>query len=181
MLVTIFCYMYKLINILSPGGMVRKHLPRGPLDTLSIYWCRKRFWGFQIYGGWEAFLKFWKCFIPLREASKEAPKGSNWYSFHFIGVGNGTGGFKFTDGFLPFWKLENVLSPGGMLRKQLPVGVQLILFPFYWCRKRYWGFQIYRRFFAILKTWKCVIWWDGGDGGDGWTDGTGGTVPKSVL
>ena len=52
-------------------------------------------------------------------------------------------------------------------------GVQLILFPFYWCRKRYWGFQIYRRFFAILKTWKCVIWWDG------WTDGTGGRMGRS--
>ena len=32
------------LNGLSLGGMVRKHLPRGPLDTLSIYWCRKRFW-----------------------------------------------------------------------------------------------------------------------------------------
>ena len=33
---------------------MRKQLPRGPLDTLSIYWCRKRFWGVsksQLSGG----------------------------------------------------------------------------------------------------------------------------------
>ena len=30
---------------------MRKHLPRGPLDTLSIYWCRKRFWGVSILRG----------------------------------------------------------------------------------------------------------------------------------
>ena len=27
---------------------MRKQLLRGPIDTLSIYWCRKRFWGVSI-------------------------------------------------------------------------------------------------------------------------------------
>ena len=35
-------------GMLSPGGMVRKQLPRGPLDTLSIYLSRKQFRGVSI-------------------------------------------------------------------------------------------------------------------------------------
>ena len=96
-----------------------------------------------------------RYFTPRREAAKAAPKGSTWYSFHLIGVGNGSGGFTFTVGGRPFWNFENVLSPGGKLRKQLPS--QLILFPFNWCRKRFWGFQIYGGWEAFLKFWKCFI------------------------
>ena len=32
----------------------------------------------------------------------QLPRGPIEYSFHFIGVGNGTGGFKFTGGNSPF-------------------------------------------------------------------------------
>ena len=92
-----------------------KQIPKEvQLFLLMFYcWCRKRYWGFQIYMGWQAFLKSWKCFIPRREAAKAAPKGSNWYFFHLIGVGNGSGGFKFTEGERPFRNLENDLSPEG--------------------------------------------------------------------
>ena len=55
--------------------------------------------------------KQFEDFIPRREAAKAAPKGSN-PSFHFIGVGNGTGGFKITLLRWPFWNLENVLFDG---------------------------------------------------------------------
>ena len=41
----------------------------------------------------------------------EPERGPIFFTLHFIGVGRGTGGFKFTDGFLPFGKLENVLFP----------------------------------------------------------------------
>ena len=142
-----------------PKGRLLADTSRGPIifTYLCIILSLETYIGLSIYRRIFASLRPWKFFIPRREAAKAAPKGSNWYSFHFLGVGNGTGGFIFTDGFLPFRKLENVLSPGGMLRKQLPVGVQLTLFTFYWCRKRYWGFQIYKRFFAILKTWICFI------------------------
>ena len=44
------------------------------------------------------------------------------FSFIFIGVVNGTEGFKNTRDDGPFWILEKVLSPGGSLRKQLPRG-----------------------------------------------------------
>ena len=34
------------------------------------------------------------------------------YSFHFIGIGNGSRGFKNTSVNRPFWNLENVLYDG---------------------------------------------------------------------
>ena len=44
--------MFHLFSVSSPWGMVRKQLPRGPLDTLSIYWWRERFWGISdLLGG----------------------------------------------------------------------------------------------------------------------------------
>ena len=53
---------------------------------------------------------------------KANPRGPREKSFHFIGLGNGVWGFKNTIGERTFLKLENVLSPGGSLRKQLPRG-----------------------------------------------------------
>ena len=58
-------------------------------------------------------------------------KGSNWISFHFIGIDNGTGGFKNTYEDRPFWNPENVLSPEGSLRKQTPRGP--FLFTYFLC------------------------------------------------
>ena len=49
-------------------------------------------------------------FIPRRES---APRGPIEYSFHFIGIGNGSRGFKNTNVNRPFLKLENVLFDGG--------------------------------------------------------------------
>ena len=66
------------------------------------------------------------------------------FTFHFIGVGRGTGGFNFRGGNPPFWNLENVLSPGGTLLSRVLKGSNCFYFRFYWCRKRYWGCQIYR-------------------------------------
>ena len=41
----------------------------------------------------------------------EPERGPIVFTLHFIGVGRGTGGFKFTRGERPFRNLENVLSP----------------------------------------------------------------------
>ena len=141
-------------NVLSPGGRLRKQLPRGPIV----------------------------------------------FTFHFIGVGNGTGGFKIRTWNRPFWNLGIVLSPEGtcacrlqkgyncfllmfylgregcLMFQFLPryanprmfyppegvcladsEGVQLFYFPFYWCRKRYWGFQNPHLKSAFLKHWNCFI------------------------
>ena len=45
--------------VLSSGGMLRKQLPRGPIEYIPFYWCRKRYCHFLVYGGGggEAFLK----------------------------------------------------------------------------------------------------------------------------
>ena len=53
----------------------------------------------------------------------QLPRGPIEYSFHFIGVGNGTEGFTNTGGDRPFWDLENVFFfHERSLRKQLPRG-----------------------------------------------------------
>ena len=101
--------------------------PEGVCQSSSALFTFYRLphWGFQKHWRWQAFFKSWKCFIPRREAAKAAPKGSNWYSFHFIDVGNGSGGFKFTEDNSPFWILENVLSPEGTLESWAHCGLRI--------------------------------------------------------
>ena len=57
----------------------------------------------------------------------------------------------FQEGYLkcrfPLLKLkcQNVLSPGGTLLSRARRWSNCFYFPFYWCRKRYWGFQFQER------------------------------------
>ena len=60
---------------------------------------------------------------------RRLPRGPIEYSFHFIGIGNGSRGFKNTSVNRPFINVENVLFPEGRC-VAYPVGVQLILFTF---------------------------------------------------
>ena len=60
--------------------------------------------------------------IPRRETAKAAPKVSNWYSFHLIGLGNVYWTFCFSGGNPPFWKLENALSLKGTLQNRTQWG-----------------------------------------------------------
>ena len=50
--------------------------------------------------------------IPQRESARRLQRGPIEYSFHFIGIGNCSRGFKNTCVNRPFWKLENVLFDG---------------------------------------------------------------------
>ena len=67
----------KLENVLSPGGSLRKQLLRGPIVFNSRY-------------------------IPWRESALQLLRGPIVFNLCFIGVRNGTGGFKNTDGESPF-------------------------------------------------------------------------------
>ena len=64
-----------------------------------------------LFDGWVGAFSS-KCFIPRRESSRRLPRGPIEYSFHFIGVGNGSRGFKNTNVNKPFWNLEIVLFHG---------------------------------------------------------------------
>ena len=82
---------------------MRKQLPRGPLDTLSIYWCRKRFWRVSNLRGVRGlFENLENVLSPGGTLQSRARKGSNCFYLCFIGVGRGTGGFKFCGGERPF-------------------------------------------------------------------------------
>ena len=81
-------------------------------------------------------------FYPLEGLCEAEPEGGPIvFTLDFIGVGKGTGGFKIHILHWPFWNLENVLSPGGTLQSRARRWSNCFYFRFYWCRKRYWGFQ----------------------------------------
>ena len=44
------------------------------------------------------------------------------------------------------------------------------IFPFYWYRKRFSGYQKHQRRQTFLKTWKCFIWWGWVSGWVDWTE-----------
>ena len=133
-----------------PEGLCGAEPEGGPI-SLCIISVRKHIWHFQNPHIPSAFLKSRKCFIPRRDSAEQSPKGSNCFYLGFIGVGRGTGGFNFRGGNPPFWKLENVLSPGGMVRKHLPRG------PYVSPSEGCLGFQKHHFTSAFLKTWKCFI------------------------
>ena len=51
-------------------------------------------------------------FYPPEGWCESSSQGVQLILFPFIGVGNGSGGFKFTGGERPFRNLENVLFDG---------------------------------------------------------------------
>ena len=88
---------------LSPGGMVRKQLPRGPLDTLSIYWCRKRFWGVSNLRRVRGLFEKLENFYPLKGLCKADTEGGPIvFTYVLFCVRKRILEFQFTDGFLPF-------------------------------------------------------------------------------
>ena len=101
-------------------------------------------------------LRCWVINYPEGSCECRLPRGPLEYSFHFIGVGIGSGGFKILLIIGLFETLKMFYPPEGVC-SQTPKGSNWILFPFYWCRKRFSGFQKHDRKRAYLKTWKCFI------------------------
>ena len=100
------------------------------LILFPFNWCRKRFWGFQIYGRWEAFLKFWKYFIPRRDSAKQSPMGSILILSILLWYEKGIWHFQFTGGNSQKKNMKMFYPPKGLCRAE-PNGVHLIFFPFY--------------------------------------------------
>ena len=77
---------------------MRKQIPRGPLDTLFTYCCRKRFWGVSksplSSGLFENLEKILSPGGTLRRAEPEG--GPIVFTLDFIGVDYHTGIFKIT-------------------------------------------------------------------------------------
>ena len=64
---------------------------------------------------------------------------------------------KITNCNLPFWNLENVLSPDGTLRSRTRMGSIWYFFHFIVHREGCSTPSIYWRKFAFLKSWKCFL------------------------
>ena len=101
----------------SRDGQEAKIVKKGCLSYCGKT-CREGCWHFQIYWGWEAILKSWKCLISWGMLRKQLPRVPIDISFHFIGVGNGIDTFKFTGGERSCWNPEHVLSPKETLQSR---------------------------------------------------------------
>ena len=71
----------------------------------------------------------------------ELERGPIVFTLHFIGVGRGTGGFKFCGGERPFWNLENVFPPKGRLLADSSRGPIVFTYVLFCLRKRILDFQ----------------------------------------
>ena len=78
-----------------PKGLCKAEPNGVHFDSFHFIVSREGCWHFQIYRGWEAFLKSWKCFIPRRDSAKQSPMGSIWYSSILLCLEKGVGTFKF--------------------------------------------------------------------------------------
>ena len=164
---------------LSPEGTLRKQWPMGSILILSILlWSEKGIWHFQNPHFQAAFLKSWKCFIPRRDSAKAETNGVHFDSFHFnCGLRRVFDTFKITTFRRPFWNPENVLSPGGTLRRAEPEGGPIVF------TLDFIGVDYHTGIFKIT-TFRWHFWnlenvlFDGTDGLDGRVGRTGN---KSVL
>ena len=122
---------------------------------------------FPFYCVWETVLKLSKNRFSIIEILKmfspteglwraESEGGPIVFTFHFIGVGKGTGGFKFWAGNQPFWNLENVLSPEGTLRSRTQ-RAPFDSFHFIVFEIGYLDLSFQWRWSAFLESWKCFI------------------------
>ena len=74
------------------------------------------------------------------------------FTLHFIGVGRGTGGFKFYGGERPFWNLEMFYPPKGLCKADTEGGPIVFTYVLFCVRKRILDLQFTDGF---LRTWKC--------------------------
>ena len=79
-----------------PEGLCRAEPERGPIVFTYVLLCRK---GSQFTGG---FLTLKMFYPPEGLCAAEPERGPIVFTLHFIGVGRGTGGFKFSGGERPF-------------------------------------------------------------------------------
>ena len=115
--------LFEILKMFYPPKGLCKAEPNGVhLIFFHFIVSREGCWHFQIYRGWEAFLKSWKCFIPRRDAAKAAPKGSIWYSFHFIVSREGCWHFQIYKGWEAFLKSWKCFIPRREAAKAAPKG-----------------------------------------------------------
>ena len=82
---------------------MRKQLPRGPLDTLSIYWCRKRFWGVSNLQRVRGLFENLQNVYPPEGLCRAEPEGGPIvFTYVLFRVRKRILDFQFTGGFLPF-------------------------------------------------------------------------------
>ena len=125
-----------------PRREMRSISSGGPIVfTYVLFWVRKRMWHFQKQITVMTFFHL-KCFTSRVEMRGISCRGSIVFTYVLFWVSKTFEAFQFRDGLLPKKIPENVLSPGGTLPSRARKGSNCFYFIFYYCRKRYLGFQI---------------------------------------
>ena len=89
--------------ILTPGDSLRKQLPSVLLTPISILLAKERVIVVSKTLAVTGLFEILEVLYPPEGVcDNRAPRGPIKYSFHLIGVRNGTGGIKNTEGDRPF-------------------------------------------------------------------------------
>ena len=92
-----------LLMFYPPKGLCKADTEGGPIVFTYVLFClRKRILDFFFNSGFWPFLNLQNVLSPGGTLLSRARKGSNCFYLCFIGVGRGTGGFKFCGGERPF-------------------------------------------------------------------------------
>ena len=146
-------------NVLSPGGRLLCRLLRGPfVFNLCFIGVGNGTGGFKntIYSG---LFENLKMFYPPEGVCERSSRGVQLFlTYVLFPLVKGVWGFKNTICNPPFWKLENVLSPGGSLRTQLQRGPIVFNLCFISPSEGCLGFQNSYGESAFLKTWKRTLY-----------------------
>ena len=87
---------------LSPKGLCKAEPEWSPFDSFDFIVVREECWNFQFTKGNSPFLNLENVLSPGGVCESSSQEVQMIPYFHFIGVGNGTGGFKNTGGERPF-------------------------------------------------------------------------------
>ena len=96
-------------NVYPPKGLCESRLQGGPIVfTYTLFRLGSVYDTFNLALVIRLFEILKMLYPPEGLCGAEPERGPIVFTLHFIGVGRGTGGFKFWAGNSPFWKVENV-------------------------------------------------------------------------
>ena len=153
-----------------PKGLCRAEYPRrSNCFYLCFFVLGNVYWIFNLLTVFRLFETF-KIYLPKGLCKADTEWGPIVFTYVIFWVRKRILDFQFTDGFLPFWNHENVLSPKGTLRSRTRMGSILILSILLCLEKGIWHIQFTSENLSKknLKMFYLRMGWDGWM--DGWTE-----------
>ena len=94
-------FLCNLRTIYPPEGCCESSSQGVQLILYPLNWCRKRFWGFQIYEGVRGLFQILKMFYPPKgRLLADSCRGPIGFTYVLFWVSKSLEAFQFTSGFL---------------------------------------------------------------------------------